>query len=130
MADKTDKKKGFNKKILTILIEKARGERTTRKFAQDCGISYAQLHKLELGLQDNLSHAFCPLTRHGRAGIQAQGTVIIGKRRAVFAAFLAIPGLRQSAREVMSTKSIAIQRIPVLGIFLVAFVLLSLLQKQ
>ena len=53
MADKTDKKKGFNKKILTILIEKARGERTTRKFAQDCGISYVQLHKLELGLQDN-----------------------------------------------------------------------------
>ena len=36
-----------------MLLEKARGNRTTRKFAEDCGISYVQLHKLELGLQDN-----------------------------------------------------------------------------
>lgn len=36
-----------------MLIERARGDRTTRKFAQDCGISYVQLHKLELCLQEN-----------------------------------------------------------------------------
>ena len=43
----------FNKKILAMLIDKARGERTTRKFALDCGISYVQLHKLEMGAQEN-----------------------------------------------------------------------------
>lgn len=47
------KSKHFNKKILAMLIERARGDRTTRKFAQDCGISYVQLHKLELCLQEN-----------------------------------------------------------------------------
>ncbi len=47
------KSKGFNKKIFIMLLEKARGSRTTREFATDCGISYVQLHKLELGLQDN-----------------------------------------------------------------------------
>lgn len=47
------KSTGFNKKLFIMLLEKARGERTTRKFAEDCGISYVQLHKLELGLQDN-----------------------------------------------------------------------------
>lgn len=36
-----------------MLFEKARGNRTTRKFAQDCKISYVQLHKLEQGLQDS-----------------------------------------------------------------------------
>lgn len=36
-----------------MLLEKAKGERTTRKFAEDCSISYVQLHKLEMGLQDN-----------------------------------------------------------------------------
>ncbi len=36
-----------------MLLEKARAGRTTRKFAEDCGVSYVQLHKLEMGLQDN-----------------------------------------------------------------------------
>ena len=47
------KSKHFNKKILAMLIDKARGERTTRKFALDCGISYVQLHKLEMQVQEN-----------------------------------------------------------------------------
>ncbi len=47
------KSNGFNKKIFIMLLEKARGSRTTRKFAEDCKISYVQLHKLEMGLQDN-----------------------------------------------------------------------------
>ncbi len=45
--------KNFNKKILSLLIEKARGERTTKRFAGDCGISYVQLHKLEICAQEN-----------------------------------------------------------------------------
>ena len=45
--------KHFNKKIFAMLIEKARGDRTTRSFANDCGISYVQLHKLELCGQEN-----------------------------------------------------------------------------
>ena len=36
-----------------MLIEKARGERTTKTFAADCGISYVQLHKLEMCQQEN-----------------------------------------------------------------------------
>lgn len=47
------KSKHFNKKILAMLIERARGERTTREFANDCGISYVQLHKLEMCQQEN-----------------------------------------------------------------------------
>ena len=47
------KSKHFNKKILAMLIDKARGERTTRAFALDCGISYVQLHKLEMCQQEN-----------------------------------------------------------------------------
>ena len=47
------KSTGFNKRIFIMLFEKARGNRTTRKFAQDCKISYLQLHKLEQGLQDS-----------------------------------------------------------------------------
>ena len=47
------KSKHFNKKILAMLIDKARGERTTRAFAADCGISYVQLHKLEMCQQEN-----------------------------------------------------------------------------
>ena len=47
------KSTGFNKRIFIMLFEKARGNRTTRKFAQDCKISYVQLHKLEQGLQDS-----------------------------------------------------------------------------
>ena len=47
------KSKHFNKKILAMLIEKARGDRTTKTFAADCGISYVQLHKLEMCQQEN-----------------------------------------------------------------------------
>ena len=47
------KSKHFNKKILAMLIDKARGERTIRAFASDCGISYVQLHKLEMCQQEN-----------------------------------------------------------------------------
>ena len=47
------KSKHFNKKILAMLIERAKGERTTREFALDCGISYVQLHKLERCEQEN-----------------------------------------------------------------------------
>lgn len=43
----------FNKKVFALLLEKARGERTTKQFANDCGISYVQLHKLELCGQEN-----------------------------------------------------------------------------
>lgn len=46
-------KRHFNKKILAMLIEKAKGNRSTRRFSQDCGISYVQLHKLENMLQEN-----------------------------------------------------------------------------
>ena len=47
------KNKDFNKKIFALLLERARGDRTTRKFALDCGISYVQLHKLEMCQQEN-----------------------------------------------------------------------------
>lgn len=43
----------FNKRILSLLIEKAKGERSTREYAADCGVSYVQLHKLEMCLQEN-----------------------------------------------------------------------------
>ena len=36
-----------------MLIERAKGDRTTRIFASDCGISYVQLHKLERLEQEN-----------------------------------------------------------------------------
>ncbi len=47
------KSSNFNKKILSILIDKARGERSVRKFAQDCNISYLQMRKLLLCEQEN-----------------------------------------------------------------------------
>ncbi len=43
----------FNKKILAMLIEKAKGERNLKAFAEDCGISYLQMRKLYLCMQDN-----------------------------------------------------------------------------
>lgn len=43
----------FNKKIFALLLEKARGERSIRSFANECGISYVQLHKLEKCAQEN-----------------------------------------------------------------------------
>lgn len=55
MSDKGSMKtkQPFNKKIFALLIEKAKGDRTVKQFANDCGISYVQLHKLELGAQEN-----------------------------------------------------------------------------
>ena len=47
------RKSHFNKKIFALLLDKARGDRTTRQFAADCGISYVQLHKLEMCGQEN-----------------------------------------------------------------------------
>ena len=47
------KKRKFNKKLFAMLLERAMGDRTTKKFASDCGISYVQLHKLEQCLQEN-----------------------------------------------------------------------------
>ena len=43
----------FNKRILSMLIEQAKGERSTREYAHDCGVSYVQLHKLETCSQEN-----------------------------------------------------------------------------
>ncbi len=47
------KNSSFNKKIFAMLIDKARGERSVRRFASECGISYLQLRKLLLCEQDN-----------------------------------------------------------------------------
>ena len=47
------KKVNFNKRIFAILTDKARGERSVRRFASDCGISYLQLRKLLLCEQEN-----------------------------------------------------------------------------
>lgn len=43
----------FNKKVFAVLLEKAKGERSWRKFAADCGISYIQMLKLSKGEQEN-----------------------------------------------------------------------------
>ena len=45
------KSEPFNRKIFAMLLEKAKGDRSTKQFAADCGISYVQLHKLELQAQ-------------------------------------------------------------------------------
>lgn len=43
----------FNKKVFAVLLEKAKGERSWRRFAQDCGISYIQMLKLAKCEQEN-----------------------------------------------------------------------------
>ena len=43
----------FRKNILSMLIEKARGERSLRQFAIECDISYVQMRKLVLCAQEN-----------------------------------------------------------------------------
>ena len=43
----------FNKKIFAMLTDKARGERSVRRFAADSGISYLQLRKLLMCEQEN-----------------------------------------------------------------------------
>lgn len=43
----------FSKRIFSMLIERARGDRNIHRFANDAGISYVQLRKLHAGLQEN-----------------------------------------------------------------------------
>lgn len=43
----------FNKKVFALLLEKAKGERSWRKFAADCEISYIQMLKLAKCEQEN-----------------------------------------------------------------------------
>ena len=43
----------FNKKIFSMLIERACGDRSIRGFAKDAGISYVQLRKLHACQQEN-----------------------------------------------------------------------------
>jgi len=43
----------FNKKIFALLLDRAKGERSLRRFASDCDISYVQMRKLAMGEQDN-----------------------------------------------------------------------------
>ncbi len=43
----------YNKKIFALLLERAKGERSWRQFADDCGISYVQLRKLSMCGQEN-----------------------------------------------------------------------------
>ncbi|MBR3837216.1 MAG: hypothetical protein IKJ74_03635 [Clostridia bacterium] len=43
----------FNKRIFSILLTEAKGERSWRQFAMDCDISYIQMRKLALGQQEN-----------------------------------------------------------------------------
>lgn len=47
------KNRNFNKKIFAMLIDKARGERSVRRFATESGISYLQLRKLLFCEQEN-----------------------------------------------------------------------------
>lgn len=43
----------YNKKIFALLLDRAKGERSLRAFAEDCDISYVQLRKLSLCEQEN-----------------------------------------------------------------------------
>ena len=43
----------FNKRIFSLLLEQAKGDRSWRQFAMDCDISYIQIRKLALGQQEN-----------------------------------------------------------------------------
>ena len=43
----------FNKKIFSLLLDMARGDRSWRRFAEDCGISYVQMRKLATCKQEN-----------------------------------------------------------------------------
>ena len=43
----------FNKRIFSILLESAKGDRSWRQFAADCDISYIQMRKLALMQQKN-----------------------------------------------------------------------------
>jgi len=43
----------WNKKIFSLLLNEAKGVRSWRQFAADCDISYVQMRKLALGIQEN-----------------------------------------------------------------------------
>ena len=43
----------WSKKIFALLLTEAKGVRSWRQFAIDCGISYVQMRKLALGTQAN-----------------------------------------------------------------------------
>ncbi len=43
----------FNKKLFSLLLEVAKGERSWRRFALDADISYVQMRKLALMQQEN-----------------------------------------------------------------------------
>ena len=43
----------WNKKIFSLLLEQAKGDRSLRQFAFDCDISYAQMRKLVYMVQEN-----------------------------------------------------------------------------
>ena len=43
----------WNKKIFAILLERAKGVRSWRQFASECGISYVQMRKLASMSQEN-----------------------------------------------------------------------------
>ncbi len=47
------KESGFNKKIFSMLIERACGDRSIHRFAKDADISYVQLRKLYACQQQN-----------------------------------------------------------------------------
>ncbi len=77
------KNKPFNKKIFALLLEKAKGERTTRQFANDCGISYVQLHKLELGGQENAPgmNLLMRLAANSAGGIELEDFMLAAGRQ-------------------------------------------------
>ncbi len=43
----------FNKKLFSLLLDLARGDRSWRQFAEDCDISYVQMRKLATCGQEN-----------------------------------------------------------------------------
>lgn len=45
--------KGWNKKIFAMLIDRAKGDRSLRQFAIECDISYVQMRKLVMMVQEN-----------------------------------------------------------------------------
>ena len=49
MAENTQ----WNKKVFAILLERAKGVRSWRQFASECGISYVQMRKLASMSQEN-----------------------------------------------------------------------------
>ena len=72
----------FNKKIFALLLEKAKGERTAKQFANDCGISYVQLHKLETGAQDNAPgiKLITKLSNNSAGGIELEDYLLAAGR--------------------------------------------------